>query len=276
MTGKILRDRSSVALDRHEASINLMPQYHHISLDRAAYRKGLSFNGTTSVITTKSQRDMNIAKNPVVSSIEAKRTPSFGSTANQYFDLDINIDYNISLNDFDGTSESSFRSKSAKRRKQRNRKLSRINKKSSSDYFDLILTNCDSDVSTISMDDIDWIADFEQLDIDHSNEEQKTDHGVMVEKVTLMSSMNTSCLVALPILEDTTHSSGKRCESLITRSDSVRLLGRRKELLSFFNDAERRDSLIDTLTMSSEWRRHTNLLDDWRKFMEELQQYKYK
>jgi hypothetical protein len=82
----------------------------------------------------------------------------------------LEANYKINLKDFDGTSESSLKEKCAKRKKERNRKPSRIKRERSPDYFDLILNNCDSDVSAISTDDIEWIEDFEHLDIVYSKE----------------------------------------------------------------------------------------------------------
>jgi hypothetical protein len=67
MTGKILRDRNFVSLDRQEASLSLTPKSHCISIEQTGCRKDFSFNDTTSVTITKSPCDVNSAKDPIAS-----------------------------------------------------------------------------------------------------------------------------------------------------------------------------------------------------------------
>jgi hypothetical protein len=262
MSIKLMMDSRDEALDKQDTWITLPHRSQYFSADQSVHRKGPGSEDKKLLKIMKSADGLERRDGIVTSSLKLKRNSSFDSTAGKK----LKNDYALSLNDFDGLNTNRFKENSDKQRKERNRNPSRKSKRYPPSIFDF---DRDSDLSDITLDNVDWIANFEKLDIDHLNEKLKNEQAFNGEDVNLVSFMKNNVLFPQSIVDDGKARTEKGCKSIIPKQKCDKILGRVK-LRSFQRGSKHRDSLVDTLTKSSEWQSHKSLLDDWRTFIEEI------
>jgi hypothetical protein len=187
----------------------------------------------------KSQERRNMAKS-------RQKIESQDSITSEESDLHKEHEYTAVLNDLNDTGVKDVKGTSEKRRKARNCRKDKKKKMNDTktDYFDLTIDDCDSDVSELTVEGFDYFENFETAYDCSSNE------GSESPKLPQDASYYDAKGDAVQLLSRKAMSrcgSGKRC------------------LKDFSNADCSVDSLID-----SSWRDHLKVLDDWRQFTKQL------
>lgn len=197
----------------------------------------------------KSQERRNKAKS-------RQKIESQDSTTSEESDLHKEHEYTAVLNDLNDTGVVDVKGTSEKRRKARNCRKDKKKKMNDTktDYFDLTIDDCDSDVSELTVEGFDNFENFETAYDCSSNEGSESPK---------LPQDTSYCDAKGDAVQRQVHH--RALEKLLSRQDVSRC-GSGKQFLKDYSNADcSLDSLID-----SSWRDHLKVLDDWRQFTKQL------
>jgi hypothetical protein len=182
------------------------------------------------------------------------KVESQNSTTSEESDLHKEFEYSALLNDLQEISILHIKPASEKRRRNQyryNDEKKKINPESpKKDYFDLIIDDCESDISELTLESFDYFENFEanyDFAINEINESVK-----LVPDAKYDNTRNTVVPAEVP-----------------ERRFSRRIMSRCGRNRQFFQDSLSAEFSVDSLIDSS-WQEHLKVLDDWKQFTKQL------
>jgi hypothetical protein len=249
-------DQSSVLLESSSMTLDITQKKIHDVLLHDCYQEHYSCPNTEvkkshmkRLSWRKSLQRRNMAKS-------RRKVDSQDSTTSE--ETDLQNEYIAVLNDRSDKDTMNIKASSEKRRKSRNcrkdnkKKMNHDNTKK--DYFDLIIDDCDSDVSEITVEGFDYYENFESVYDCSSNEVSKS--AMLPQDADYFDAKEDA--IPKELFQ-------RGIEKTLSRR-TISQYGRSKE---FLQDYSNTDCNVDSLINSS-WREHLKVIDDWKQFTKQL------